>query len=167
MICIAPDIDIGMLTTFTNAYFASPDETLIPTDFIPDESQNVTFVGHHQDLKNLLIVKCMDESIVGFLHVTAVKRTGLDHTGDLGMGLLPEYTRKGYGSELMAHAIKWFHEISALEKLELLVLANNPVGQHLYRKHGFYDEGHRRCFYRNGSGHYIDAYEMALLKSQN
>ncbi len=62
------------------------------------------------------------------------------HVGVLGMGLLPEYRRRGIGRRLLDELL----ERSPFERVELSVFAHNTAAISLYEKAGFVHEGVRR-----------------------
>jgi len=97
----------------------------------------------------------LDEPI-GFLIV-------LDNMNEceiLNIGVLPEYQRKGYGQQLLAHAMA-YAESEHLSRLTLEVRASNQAAISLYHAVGFIDVGIRKNYYSMNAGR-EDAVLMSL-----
>jgi ribosomal protein S18 acetylase RimI-like enzyme len=99
--------------------------------------------------------------VVGWCDVFPHEKEGFTHGGRLGMGLLPEYRRRGIGRQLAIKAIKRAREIG-LERIELEVFASNQSAVALYLSLGFAFEGTKqKC--RKIDGVYDDLIQMALF----
>jgi len=103
------------------------------------------------------------EKVVGWCDVLRNDRPGMEHSGSLGIGILPEYRRQGIGQRLIQATIK-----EALEKgaarIELEVLSSNTNAIDLYQKIGFTIEGTKRSA-RKLDGKDEDFIMMALLRN--
>jgi ribosomal protein S18 acetylase RimI-like enzyme len=102
-----------------------------------------------------------DSTVVGWCDVIRNPLDGFRHVGRLGMGLLPEYRRRGLGRLLVTKAILSAHE-AGIERVELEVFASNEVAIRLYRALGFVTEGIKRRA-RKLDGQYEDNVLMALI----
>jgi RimJ/RimL family protein N-acetyltransferase len=111
------------------------------------------------------VVALSTSRVVGWCDITPHHWKGLDHVGELGMGVLKAYRRRGIGQALLERAIRESHT-KGLEKVELEVFASNAPAIALYEKVGFMVEGRRRKS-RKLDGEYDDIIEMGLLLVQS
>jgi RimJ/RimL family protein N-acetyltransferase len=89
------------------------------------------------------IVAVVDGKVVGWCNVPPASRAVSAHVGDLFMGILPEWRRKGLGERLLRQALHAADAFGYL-RVELGVFAANPGAAALYRKLGFVEEGTKR-----------------------
>ena len=99
--------------------------------------------------------------VIGWCDILPKKGEGFKHSGRLGMGVLRDYRRKGYGTRLMEATLSAAKEIG-LERIELEVYASNDPAIKLYEKRGFMHEGAKRKA-RKLDGEYDDIILMALF----
>jgi ribosomal protein S18 acetylase RimI-like enzyme len=99
--------------------------------------------------------------IIGWCDVTPLKSVGFTHCGELGMGVHPQFRRKGIGEQLVIKTINTSKEIG-LERIELEVYKSNIPAIKLYEKIGFKKEG-LKIKGRKIDGKYDDVIEMALF----
>ncbi|SER99794.1 GNAT family N-acetyltransferase [Salipaludibacillus aurantiacus] len=59
------------------------------------------------------------------------------HVIDLGLGIHPEWTGKGYGPAFMASILKWIRSNREVSDVRLVVAAFNERAIRLYKKAGF------------------------------
>ena len=64
------------------------------------------------------------KKVVGWCDITPKTRTGFEHSGSLGMGVLAEYRRRGFGTALLSAAMDRAREVG-LERIELEVFASH------------------------------------------
>jgi ribosomal protein S18 acetylase RimI-like enzyme len=83
------------------------------------------------------------------------------HSAILGMGLLPEFRRKGIGKELIQRALAAARTFG-FHRVELTVRQNNANAIELYREVGFEIEGLQRDAIRI-DGVYENVVLMAVL----
>jgi ribosomal protein S18 acetylase RimI-like enzyme len=81
--------------------------------------------------------------VVGWCDVIPKPYEGFQHSGTLGMGLLPGYRRRGLGSSLLAHTLQASRE-QGLTRIELEVLSSNESAIYIYLRSGFVREGLKR-----------------------
>jgi len=108
-----------------------------------------------------LFVLTPDDTLVGWCDVVRHRRAGLEHSGVLGMALLPEYRGKGIGRTLAERTIR-AAAAKGIERIELEVFASNQRAIRLYERLGFQHEGIKRNA-RKLDGSYNDILLMALL----
>jgi ribosomal protein S18 acetylase RimI-like enzyme len=101
------------------------------------------------------------DSVVGWCDILRNPHEGFRHVGRLGMGLLPDYRRRGLGRHLAVQTIDAARQ-AGIERVELDVFASNQPAIALYRGLGFVIEGikHRA---RKLDGQYDDNVFMALV----
>ena len=78
--------------------------------------------------------------VVGWCDITPQTYEGLTQVGRLGMGLLPDYRRQGWGTKLVSTPLKIAFETD-LERIELEVFASNAGAIKLHQNFGFCEEG--------------------------
>jgi RimJ/RimL family protein N-acetyltransferase len=81
--------------------------------------------------------------VIGWCDVTRKPRPIYAHSGVLGMGLLPEFRRKGIGKELIQRTLAAAREFG-FHRVELTVREDNANAIALYKKVGFEMEGLQR-----------------------
>ena len=107
------------------------------------------------------MVALAGEKVVGWCDIAPDERIGYLHVGRLGMGLLPDWRRRGIGARLLAAALAEADRMG-LERIELEVFLGNGPAQRLYRGVGFVVEGVKRKA-RKIDGHYDDHILMARM----
>jgi ribosomal protein S18 acetylase RimI-like enzyme len=78
--------------------------------------------------------------VIGWCDVLPGWLEGLDHCGELGMGVRKDHRRRGIGQRLLLRAIEEAKAVG-LERIELDVFATNVAAIRLYEKLGFGVEG--------------------------
>jgi RimJ/RimL family protein N-acetyltransferase len=101
------------------------------------------------------------DDVVGWCDINRNRRPGLQHSGVVGMGLLPRYRGKGLGRMMLERAIS-DARVKGIERIELEVFASNTPAIRLYEGLGFVHEGIKRRA-RKLDGAYDDLILMALL----
>jgi ribosomal protein S18 acetylase RimI-like enzyme len=102
-----------------------------------------------------------DSKLIGWCDLRLTLSEPTKHRAEIGMGLMKEYRGKGIGRALLEKLISAAPD-RGLEKLELVVLADNESAIQLYKSVGFKEEG-RILNYRKLNGVYTDAINMGLL----
>ena len=82
--------------------------------------------------------------VVGWCDVIRKPLPGFEHSGTLGMGLLPEYRGRGLGARLLAAALEAVAPLG-ITRIELDVFSTNARAIALYEKCGFVREGVKRA----------------------
>ena len=83
------------------------------------------------------------DRVVGWCDIAPGQRIGSQHVGNLGMGVVPEYRRRGIGKALLSAALSSAKE-KGFERVELEVFASNSAALALYDQFGFLEEGIKR-----------------------
>lgn len=117
------------------------------------------FVLEAMEKGDVRVVAVDGERVVGWCDITTNRFPGLDHVGELGMGVLKEYRGKGIGLALLRETLRLAWE-KGLEKVELEVFASNQAAINLYKREGFEVEGRKRKS-RKLDGEYDDIIVMS------
>ena len=81
--------------------------------------------------------------VVGWCDVIRKPFPGFEHSGTLGMGLLPAYRGRGLGARLIAATLEAVAPLG-ITRVELDVFSTNARAIALYEKSGFTREGVKR-----------------------
>jgi RimJ/RimL family protein N-acetyltransferase len=84
-----------------------------------------------------------DEVVVGWCDIIRKPYPGFEHSGTLGMGLLPAWRGRGLGARLLDAALAGAAELG-ITRVELEVFASNTRAIALYERSGFAHEGVKR-----------------------
>jgi ribosomal protein S18 acetylase RimI-like enzyme len=129
-----------------------------------DVEKERIFIAEAAERGNLMLMAELDGRIVGWLTLFRARAEFLQHTAELGMGVLRGYRGTGIGTALMKHALEWASKRN-FEKVNLGVRASNERARALYRKFGFAEEGYRVREIKDLDGHYDASVEMAIFVS--
>jgi RimJ/RimL family protein N-acetyltransferase len=119
------------------------------------------FMLDNQRLGAPQFVAVEDERVVGWCDVTPRAYATQRHGGTLGMGVAATHRGRGIGAALL-HATLADAFDRGLERVELIVRADNDAAIGLYRRAGFVQEGLLRR-YLIVDGVACDALQMARL----
>jgi RimJ/RimL family protein N-acetyltransferase len=108
-----------------------------------------------------VFVAVEETRVVGWCDITPKDRVWFAHRGTLGMGVHPEYRRRGLGTRLLQAALAHARAIG-LERVELEVFASNRAARRLYETIGFRVEGTLPRALKSDTG-YDDVILMAHL----
>jgi RimJ/RimL family protein N-acetyltransferase len=124
--------------------------------------QTRKFIKLINNIGGVHLVVLDGDTIVGWCDITPHPNEGLTHVGSLGMGVLPKYRHKGWGTKLVSEALQVAFK-KDLERIELEVFASNVGAIRLYQNTGFIEEGCKRDA-RKLDGQYDDIIMFGLLK---
>jgi ribosomal protein S18 acetylase RimI-like enzyme len=108
----------------------------------PVESIRIFVLGNIEQGYPELVALSAGE-VIGWCDVMRKPRPIYAHSGVLGMGLLPEFRRKGIGKELIQRTLAAAPEFG-FHRVELTVREDNANAISLYKKVGFEIEGLQR-----------------------
>lgn len=120
--------------------------------------------SQHQPGRYSLVAE-VDGEIVGNLSLMVIDRPRRRHVAEMGIAVRDEFQGKGVGTALMTAMIELAERWIGIERVELVVHADNAPAIHLYEKFGFAIEGTARR-YALRDGQYVDAHYMARLRPQ-
>ncbi|MGX7594493.1 N-acetyltransferase family protein [Planococcus plakortidis] len=111
--------------------------------------------------KAAVFIACEGQRISGYVIVQNENPERISHRAYMVAGVHSDSRGKGIGKALFSYVIDWAKSVH-LHRLELTVIAENPLAVTLYEKMGFEIEGVKRdsLFVDNG---YVDEYYMAKL----
>ena len=109
----------------------------------PPLEQARTFLEDGRSHGMIQFVAVAGPRVVGWCDVSPKLFEGFQHSGTLGMGLLPGYRRRGLGSSLLAHTLQASRE-QGLTRIELEVFSSNESAIYIYLRSGFVREGLKR-----------------------
>jgi RimJ/RimL family protein N-acetyltransferase len=135
----------------------SPDE-LNPTI----EQERDWIRSNRKKEGGLVLCAEVEGRLVGQLDFSNGGRRRIAHTGDFGMAIHSEFRELGIGSLLLEALLEWARQNPLIEKVNLLVHANNARAIAAYTKHGFVIEGRRTRDLKYPDGVYIDSLLMGL-----
>jgi RimJ/RimL family protein N-acetyltransferase len=136
---------------------------LLPMERVPTLEEEQAFISGlvEHEASTLLLAFCGQE-LVGVLDLRGNDRPGMEHCGRLGMSVAKACRKQGIGTRLLEEALAWALADGRIRRIELEVLANNPVAIALYRRVGFVQEGCKRQAVNVG-GEFVDLLGMAYL----
>ncbi|TPX18746.1 uncharacterized protein E0L32_002603 [Thyridium curvatum] len=97
---------------------------------------------------------------IGIIHI---RRQNGAHTRDssIGINILPDFQRQGYGSEAIRWMLGWAFQTAGLHRVGLDAFSYNEGAVRLYERLGFQPEGRRReAVFHNGRWHDCVAFGM-------
>lgn len=135
--------------------------------FEVDEKKQCAFIAGARDRGDLILLAVDDMGegrIVGWVSIFRARAEFLQHTAELGMGVVPDYRGIGLGTALIDRSLRWAAG-QKIEKVKLGVRAGNERARALYEKFGFVKEGRRVRDIKDQHGHYDDIIEMSFFIS--
>ena len=102
--------------------------------------------------------------VVGWADIFPAWPPAIAHCGGLGMGVLPEYRRRGIGTRLLGSCISKA-QTKGITRIELEVRGDNSAAIRLYEQFGFVREAVKERGMRF-DGVYYDSVLMSLVKHE-
>lgn len=109
----------------------------------PPIDQVDDFVAEGRKHGIVQLVAVAEDRVVGWCDVSPNRWEGFRHSGHLGMGLLPEFRRRGIGRRLLEATLAE-SERQGITRVELEVFVSNRGAVAFYERHGFEHEGVKR-----------------------
>ncbi|MFD1633955.1 GNAT family N-acetyltransferase [Haloplanus ruber] len=136
--------------------------TYIEAETVADLLDHEEVILRHNEVRSRMVfVACVDEDVVGWVHLDLPETEKLAHTAVLTVGLLPTYRDHGIGSALLDRGIRWACDHD-FEKLYNSVPATNEGAIEFLEAHGWEVEAVREDHYRI-SDEYVDEVMMATF----
>jgi ribosomal protein S18 acetylase RimI-like enzyme len=101
------------------------------------------------------------DRVVAWADIFPAWADAVKHCGSLGMGVLPDYRKRGIGERLLRACLAKA-EVQGITRVELEARADNANAIRLYERVGFVHEAVKRNAMRF-DGVYYDAVQMSLL----
>lgn len=109
---------------------------------------------------NKYLVAIIGDEIVGHASLKQKSRhLRMEHRSEFSIGVLKEYWGLGIGRHLTECIIESAKEIG-YEQIELIVVKDNSRAYHLYKTHGFIEEGCIKRSFKYPDGTYADGIMM-------
>lgn len=135
------------------------------THSVADEAEWLSNERDHPD--HLVLVATIKGQIVGMLDFANGHRERIAHTGQFGIVVHANHRGDGVGTALMHTLIDWALAHPVIEKINLMVHADNGRAIDLYHQLGFVSEGRRHRELKYGENHYVDAVLMARFVNES
>lgn len=156
----AGEEDVDILLDYVTALRAERLSTIFRFDTAPTRDEEIEFVRQFEQPGSKLYVALDGERAIGNIGIRAGAHPQTRHVGTIGISVLAPYRNQGVGSRLLDAAIDWAGT-ARLNRLELEVLANNPLARRLYERKGFVFEGCRKGAIAVDDG-FVDAIILAM-----
>jgi ribosomal protein S18 acetylase RimI-like enzyme len=134
--------------------------TYIEAESVADLLDHERVVLRHNDVRSRMVfVACVEDAVVGWVHLDRPRTEKLAHTAVLTVGLSPTYRGRGIGSALLDRGVRWASE-HGFEKLYNSVPATNAAAIDFLSARGWETEAVREDHYRI-DGEYVDEVMLA------
>ncbi|WP_248897209.1 GNAT family N-acetyltransferase [Haloplanus halobius] len=134
--------------------------TYIEAETVADLLDHEEVVLRHNEVQSRMVfVACVDDEVVGWVHLDLPEMDKLAHTAVLTVGLLPDHRGHGIGSALLDRGVRWAGEHD-FEKLYNSVPATNDAAIDFLESRGWEVEAIREDHYRI-DGDYVDEVMLA------
>jgi ribosomal protein S18 acetylase RimI-like enzyme len=114
---------------------------------------------HNEIESRIFFVACVDNEVVGWVHLKHRDLKKLSHTVEFTLGVLEEYQEQGIGSHLLERGIEWAGT-QGFEKLCNSVPSSNEQALAFLESRGFEVEAIREDHYKL-NGQYLDEVMLA------
>jgi RimJ/RimL family protein N-acetyltransferase len=152
----------AIMEMVSGIFRSSPYLLTEPDEFNVTLDQEKSWIeGFVKSANGVLLVTECEGQLVGILDFQGGHRRRIAHSGTIGTSVRSEFRGKGVGSLLMTALIEWAKSTGKVERLDLLVFADNAQAIALYKKMGFQEEGRKRRGIRLADGRYMDELMMA------
>ena len=114
----------------------------------------------HNELESrIFFVACVNDEVVGWVHLKHPELEKLSHTAELTVGVLEEYRGNGIGSHLLERGLEWAGS-QGFGRIYNSIPASNEGAIGFLNGRGWTEEARREDHYRM-NGDYIDEVMMA------
>ncbi len=135
-----------------------------PEEFLYTVEHEEAFIKSCLEHPNkIIIIPIVNQKIVGMLDFNVSSRKRIEHHGQLGMSLLPDFQGQGIGQMMLDTLIEWASQNSKIECVRLRVFAKNLPAISLYKKCGFVEEGREIKGVKFKENSYDDVIMMARI----
>jgi ribosomal protein S18 acetylase RimI-like enzyme len=140
-------------------------QTVEGGDYVEAESaadileEEGVLLRHNQLETRLFFVACVDNDVVGWVHIDHPEVEKLSHTAELTVGVLEEYREHGIGSHLLERGVEWA-ATNGYERLYNSVPSTNDAAITFLEGQGWEVEAVRDGHYKIGDD-YVDEVMMA------
>jgi RimJ/RimL family protein N-acetyltransferase len=162
--CAEESDALALVEAAKNTFLDGEGMVVEPDEFTKTEAEESAWIrGLNENPKELLLIAEADGRIVGNIDFHIEKRRRLAHAGVFGMSVQPGWRNSGMGSALLESLLQWARSVPEVEKVYLIVRADNPRAIALYRKHGFVQSGLAKDSIKLPDGTYVDELTMEMF----
>lgn len=158
---IPEEIDAQDVLNLKRGYIKNTTSLPFTLDEYPNNLKNEQkLISFYKKSENsVFLVAEFNNELIGNIDLTGSKRSKMNHTAMLGMGIKESWRNKGLGKVLIESVINWAILNSEIKIIWLDVYASNELGYNLYKNTGFEISGVIKDFFKEGP-EYIDKIQM-------
>lgn len=128
-------------------FLADPDEQVLDDDVVAGDLARLDAQPNSR-----VLLAWRGEQLVGACWLRGGQLRRIAHEASLELMVRRDERGRGVGRRLLARAIAWAEGQGSLRRMTLSVMADNERAIHLYRAHGFVEEGRRIASVREADG---------------
>jgi L-amino acid N-acyltransferase YncA len=133
--------------------------TYVVAESVADIIDHEEVLLRHNELESrMFFVACVDDDVVGWVHIRHPEMEKLSHTAELTLGVLEAYRGHGIGSHLMQRGLEWAAS-QGTEKIYNSVPSTNEGAIAFLKEHDWTEDARREDHYKL-DGEYIDEVMM-------
>lgn len=137
------------------------EKTYTVAETVAEEIDHQDALLRHNEIESrMFFVACVNEEVVGWVHINAPEIEKLKHTAELTVGVLEEYRGNGLGSHLLERGLNWAAS-NGYEKVYNSAPSTNERAIEFLKEHGWEIEAVREGHYKI-DGEYVDEVMMAV-----
>ncbi|WP_372480731.1 N-acetyltransferase family protein [Halomicrobium sp. HM KBTZ05] len=135
-------------------------KTYVDAETVADVVDSEGVLLRHNELESrIFFVACVEDEVVGWVHLKHPELDKLSHTAELTLGVLEQYRGLGIGSHLLERGLEWAAK-HGYEKIYNSIPSTNEEAIAFLDAHGWETEAVRADHYKL-DGDYIDEVMMA------
>jgi ribosomal protein S18 acetylase RimI-like enzyme len=136
------------------------NKTYVDAETVADVVDSEGVLLRHNEIESrMFFVACVDDDVVGWVHIKHPEVAKLEHTAELTLGVLGAYQGNGIGSHLLSRGVEWASK-QGYEKLYNSVPATNEGAIEFLKAHDWSVETRREDHYKI-DGEYVDEVMLA------
>jgi L-amino acid N-acyltransferase YncA len=140
---------------------AIDEGTYVVAESVADMIDHEEVLLRHNEVESrMFFVACVDEDVVGWVHLAHPEMEKLSHTAELTVGVLDGYRGHGIGSKLLERGLDWARE-QGYEKIYNSAPSTNKTAIQFLEDHGWEIEARREDHYKI-DGEYVDEVMMGV-----
>ncbi len=135
--------------------------TYVVAESVADMIDHEEVLLRHNELESrMFFVACVENDVVGWVHLEHPEMEKLSHTAELTVGVLDEYREHGIGSHLLQRGLEWAAK-QGYERIYNSIPSTNEAAIEFLKEHGWAEEARRHDHYKL-DGEYIDEVMMEM-----
>jgi L-amino acid N-acyltransferase YncA len=138
---------------------AIDEGTYVEAESIADMIDHEEVLLRHNDVESrMFFVACVEDEVVGWVHLNHPEIEKLSHTAELTVGVLEDYREHGIGSHLLQRGLEWAGS-QGYEKIYNSIPSTNEAAIAFLEAHDWAEVARREDHYKL-DGEYIDEVMM-------